>query len=84
MRDLLAAQGDACAICRMPWQICEKSSGRHYDGIFLQHLEIDHDHFTGNIRGLLCGPCNIGIGKLCDDIDNCRRAAGYLRRSREA
>ncbi|MGA3037754.1 MAG: endonuclease domain-containing protein [Vulcanimicrobiaceae bacterium] len=77
-------QGGTCAICRTPWNECRKSHGLHNDGTFLQHLEVDHDHETGKVRGLLCGDCNIAIGKLYDDVDSCRRAADYLRRAREA
>lgn len=84
LRDLLELQSYVCAICRVPWQKCKKSHGRHSDGTFLQHLEVDHDHKTGHVRGLLCGDCNTAIGKLYDSIDNCRRAADYLRRAREA
>jgi len=84
LEELLAFQGDACAICRTPWQECDKSHGRHNDGTFLQQLEVDHNHETGRLRGLLCEDCNIAIGKLYDDVDSCRRAADYLRRAREA
>lgn len=42
-------------------------------------LHIDHDHTTGQIRGLLCGSCNKGIGLLKDDINNLENAIIYLR-----
>lgn len=61
---LLAAQGGACAICR---------GKRSY------RLNVDHDHKTGRIRGLLCRMCN---GRLLtaakDDPETLIRAANYL------
>lgn len=62
--NLLNQQNGVCAICGQ----LDKS------GI----LDIDHDHSTGKVRGLLCGKCNTGIGQLRDDPVLCRKAAEYL------
>lgn len=67
---LLRAQGGRCAICR--------SVPRS------KRLAVDHDHQTGEVRGLLCSGkersgCNVAIGILHDDVDIVQRAADYLR-----
>lgn len=61
---ILAAQGGRCSICRKPPRE--------------QRLHVDHDHETGEIRGLLCSCCNTAIGQLQDDPDIAQAAADYL------
>lgn len=41
-------------------------------------LDVDHDHKTGKIRGLLCHMCNQGLPRFRDKPENLRRAADYL------
>ncbi len=60
-----AEQGGVCAICL-------RATGR------AKRLSVDHDHRTGRVRGLLCGPCNQLIGRL--GADALRRAAEYLEK----
>ncbi len=45
-------------------------------------LDIDHDHKTGKIRGMLCHNHNAGIGMLDDDPALVRKAAEYLEKHR--
>lgn len=40
---------------------------------------IDHDHATGKVRGVLCNPCNQALGLL---KDNPQMAVAYLERTR--
>lgn len=61
---LLKHQDGRCAICRSP------PKGKR--------LAVDHCHTTGRVRGLLCEPCNHGLGKFADDPERCRAAAAYL------
>jgi hypothetical protein len=41
---------------------------------------VDHDHATGRIRGVLCQNCNTAIGKLGDTLEGVLRAVRYLER----
>ncbi len=41
-------------------------------------LQIDHNHETGEIRGLLCRECNLGLGKFRDSPQRLIRAVVYL------
>lgn len=42
------------------------------------NLQVDHDHRTGRVRGLLCHRCNKAIGLLGDTSEALTRAAQYL------
>jgi hypothetical protein len=64
---MLAEQGGCCAICETP--VAEARNGK---------LDLDHDHDTGEIRGLLCHRCNTAIGLLRDDPALAERVAIYL------
>lgn len=41
-------------------------------------LHIDHDHATGAVRGLLCGPCNTMLGMAKDGPGLLRAGAHYI------
>lgn len=62
---ILAAQGGVCAICHGPQQGDKPFS-------------VDHDHVTHQVRGLLCGRCNVGIGMLGDSPNTIANAFYYL------
>jgi len=39
---------------------------------------IDHCHTHGHIRGILCGDCNIMLGRAKDNVDTLLSGAKYL------
>lgn len=66
-------QNGACAACGATEGQPRLGKGERY------WLHIDHDHDTGEIRGLLCYRCNNGIG-LLGTPKALRQAADYLER----
>jgi len=66
---LLALQAGVCAICELP------PSGR------FKYLAVDHDHLTGQVRGLLCNTCNSALGYMKDDPSLLQAAVKYLKQS---
>lgn len=39
----------------------------------------DHDHYTGKLRGLLCGNCNTALGLMKDSPQRFFAAANYIQ-----
>lgn len=76
-RELVAKMGETCEICGTA------ESGRTSKDGKVNRLHIDHDHVSGEIRGLLCHHCNLGIGHLRDDLSLLRKAIAYLERYAE-
>ena len=63
---MVVAQNGKCAICKKELGVGANTC-------------VDHDHKTGEIRGILCNKCNSAIGFLDDDLVILERAARYLR-----
>jgi hypothetical protein len=64
--ELLEFQGHCCAICK-------ESIGK-----LSRKINIDHDHKTNVVRGILCSGCNTGLGHLGDTVEGLKRALAYL------
>jgi len=62
--ELVAAQLGRCDICGSP-------PGK-------RGLAVDHNHKTKEVRGLLCGECNMGLGRFKDNPILLSRATTYL------
>lgn len=69
--NLLEKQNGVCEICLKP------EISKHPNGT-IKNLRVDHNHKTGQIRGLLCGTCNTGLGMLKDDVELIRKVEKYL------
>jgi len=40
--------------------------------------QVDHDHKTGRVRGILCSNCNTALGKFQDDPEIMKRAIEWI------
>jgi len=61
-------QNGCCAICKTPFE---------------KNGEIDHNHTSGKIRGLLCHHCNIALGSFKDNPEILKNAIRYLEASQQ-
>lgn len=71
VNEMFVKQKGCCAIC-----------GIHYSELH-RRLDIDHNHITGNVRGLLCHKCNVLMGMVLADsgeaLDILCSAISYLK-----
>lgn len=63
-----------CDICG------QEPSERSRSGGPRKRLSIDHNHATGEFRGLLCQPCNKALGNFKDDPALLGKAIQYLKK----
>ena len=64
---LFKAQNGRCLIC-----------GTHQSNL-RRALDVDHNHITNKVRGLLCGNCNLLLGNAKDNTDILKSAIKYLQ-----
>lgn len=63
-REMLLKQKSRCMLCK--------------EVIKFEKCNIDHDHKTGKVRGILCSRCNIGLGYFKDSPKLLFTAIQYL------
>lgn len=65
VQEMYLSQGKRCAICQsfLPYE----------------KVNIDHDHDTQVVRGLLCTTCNLALGQFKDSIPLLESAINYLK-----
>lgn len=68
--EMMERQDGQCLIC--------KNTPADWKG---KPLCVDHCHETGIVRGLLCNPCNTGIGLFKEDTKAMKSAIDYLERA---
>lgn len=76
--DILEKQGNCCAIC--------KTTNPRGAGVVNDKnisFAVDHDHTTGQVRGLLCNLCNRALGFFQDSADITLSAYNYLIQNKD-
>lgn len=71
--DLSLRQRGVCAICKQP-----ETKPHRSRNLVSYYLSVDHDHVSGELRGLLCNKCNRAIGLFNDDVELMKTALAYL------
>lgn len=66
-KEILKIQQNKCAICKSTKT--QKNKKR---------FDIDHNHETGEVRGLLCHNCNLGLGNFKENTKALKSAIEYL------
>lgn len=68
--DKLESQGNECEICKESLDVNDNSKKAH----------MDHNHTTGELRGILCSKCNQGLGSFYESKEKLKSAIEYLEK----
>ena len=64
-----------CSCCKQEKPISKFGA---YRSEFKKDFDVDHDHITGKVRGLLCSNCNLAVGNVLDSALVASKLASYL------
>lgn len=71
---MLKSQNYSCAICKTAFDQTNKK---------LKQINIDHDHDTGKVRGLLCSFCNRSLGLLKENVITLKNMVKYIKKHKK-
>lgn len=75
-QNIYNSQGGKCAICGREEKVLSTAVFNKAP----KKLSVDHDHKTGQVRGLLCSNCNAAVGYFDDNTSIIEKAIEYLKR----
>lgn len=73
---LLVSQNNKCAICGSEVSFMGRTNNSH-------GAVVDHCHSSEEVRGILCGNCNIALGLFKDNVETLSNAINYLKGTKE-
>lgn len=74
---IIRLQEGVCPLCKIVLEDSKQTSkGDSNKAIGV----VDHCHYSGKVRGILCSKCNRGLGLLQDNLEILKRAIHYLER----
>jgi hypothetical protein len=71
---MLEEQNNKCEICGIHIEDYKNSSK------IPRNFAVDHNHITGEVRGLLCSNCNTALGSFKENLEALQKAIDYLVR----
>ena len=69
---MMIKQQNRCAICGQYETRYTKTGD-------IKPLSVDHNHITGEVRGLLCNDCNALVGFAKEDVEVLNNAINYIQ-----